>query len=317
VRTAQSFRYRASVLTGRDGISVILPTRNSVRWLGDSLESLITQTKPADEILVVDDNSSDGTLELVRDLRLPGLRVVQGPGTGLANALRLGVLEASFEFVARQDADDISLPTRLERQSEFLVGRPEVVVVGSAAIQVDVSGRGERLMTTRTRPEELRFEACLWNPLLHPTVMMRRSAVLAAGNYRSPSSAPFPEDYDLWVRLLRVGELAALEDPLVEYRFNPDGLTLSNETQIRAHASRVGAVAAEQLLGYRLSASDDALREMFLSRNRKITMAEWLRVERLLLRLRQQAGVTGPQLGTAIGTYLRPLRWLLMEPQRD
>jgi hypothetical protein len=126
------------------------------------------------------------------------------------------VMEATTEFIARMDADDVCLPERFERQYDFLRLHPEVAVVGSQMELIDEIGasRGPG------DPSPLRFADILFaflfnNPMAHPTVMFRRCMILEAGNYSRPKPV---EDLDLWMKVARRSALANLPETLLQYR---------------------------------------------------------------------------------------------------
>lgn len=106
-----------------DRISVVIPTRNAAPFLAGALSSIAAQTRPPDEILLVDDDSSDGTTSLAR--RWTGVRVIAGPGHGAAAATNLGVREATGTLIALLSADDRWAPEKLERQTAVMRERPD------------------------------------------------------------------------------------------------------------------------------------------------------------------------------------------------
>jgi glycosyltransferase involved in cell wall biosynthesis len=222
-------------------VSWIIPILNGMPYLPEALASLEAQTYRDFEVLVWDNGSTDGTLDVVRQWipsRLPG-RVITGEPQSLGNSLRrLGEI-ARTPLLARMDADDICEPDRLAVQCSFMAGHPEVALVASERICVDESGRETepRSSYPLTSPDIL--HATLRAPrIVHPTVMMRRSALLEVGNYRDLSSSETPywsEDYDLWLRFLAVHHAVALPDKLLRYRYNPRGLT-ENEMRLKRAA---------------------------------------------------------------------------------
>ena len=111
-------------------VTVLLPTYQSERYLSDAVDSVLTQSFSDFELLVVDDGSTDRTLDILRGCADPRIRVVQGRRRGLADALNLGIDDARGEYVARFDADDLMVPNRLARQVEFLDENPGVAVCG-------------------------------------------------------------------------------------------------------------------------------------------------------------------------------------------
>jgi hypothetical protein len=137
---------------------------------------------------------------------------------------------ARGKYIARMDADDVSLPERFAKQVEFLENHPETVIVGTAIELID--GRGRRLLRppAKTSDEVLQRELLEGNSgISHPTAMLRREAMVAAGGY-DPETFP-AEDLDLWLRLAEVGKLANLPDALVRYRVHSNSISSSRHEQ--------------------------------------------------------------------------------------
>jgi glycosyltransferase involved in cell wall biosynthesis len=201
-------------------VSVLLPVRDGARFLREALESVFAQTLVDFELLVVDDGSTDETPEILASVADERLRVLRQDRLGLVPALNRAVAEARAPLLARMDADDVSLPKRLERQVAYLDARPEVALL---AVGVETSG-GARIVL----PDDdaaLRRRLLLRNPFAHGAVAVRAEAVARAGGYRADYGAN--EDYDLWRRIARDWKLAAVPEILYRYREHPGAVTRS------------------------------------------------------------------------------------------
>ena len=203
----------------------LLPVKNGMPYLTETLASIEAQTYRHWEVLAWDNGSTDETVAELRrwiPSRLPG-RVISDRPLSLGHSLARMVEIAETEFCARIDADDINLPERLERQVAFLLEHPEVGVVGS---QIEFIGEHEcacpEAWMQPSSDAEIRWKLRWENALHHPTVMFRRSVVLAAGNYAD--CMPY-EDYDLWMRVALIAEIANIPRALVKYRFHPTSVT--------------------------------------------------------------------------------------------
>jgi len=189
---------------------VLLPVRDGLSTLPAALQSLRRQTLADFELLAVDDGSRDGSAELLaRAAAGDGrVRVLSTGGAGLVAALELARREARAPLLARMDADDVCHPERLRLQREHLEAHPELAGTGARVRLFPRHRLGpgwlryERWLNGLVRPEELRRERFVESPLAHPSVMLRASALAGVGGYRD---GPFPEDYDLWLRLLGAG----------------------------------------------------------------------------------------------------------------
>jgi hypothetical protein len=208
-------------------VSVLLPVKNGLPYLHEALASLVAQTHPDLEILVIDDGSTDGGPQEVITQAMSHVRVIKSSGQGVAAALNAGLRAATGSFIARQDADDWSHPERLARQFEYLSQHPEIDVLATCAEFVDREGRPvETSWTNSVRREQDAAQtpdavAALLPSgpaLVHGSIMARRDALREAGGYRS--QAVYAEDYDLWLRLLPRARFAKLPVRLYTYRLH-------------------------------------------------------------------------------------------------
>jgi len=220
-------------------VSILLPARDAKATIGRAIESCLAQSFGDFELLVAEDNSLDGTTGVVeafasRDPRIRPLRVP--PPGGLVPALRLATGEAQGEIIARMDADDFSHPRRLEVQIALLDARPDLAaigcgvrIIGSATGDGRPAGgflRYESWVNGLIDPERIAAERFVESPLVHPSVAMRREALLAVGGYQDP---PWPEDYDLWLRFLDAGlKLGKASEVLLDWTDGPTRLTRSD-----------------------------------------------------------------------------------------
>jgi hypothetical protein len=211
---------------GQPVISVLMPVYNAVRFVADAIESVLAQTLKEFEFIIIDDGSTDGSTDLLR--RFSGqdtrIRLVSRPNTGFVAALNEGLLLAHGRYVARMDADDISLPDRFAKQVAFLESHPDVAVVGGAIRFLTEDGLSTSGFNPPPSPASVRKALLHDSALAHPTVMMRREALAAVGNYRRAFLAA--EDYDLWLRLSERYDLANLEDVVLHYRQHADQVSV-------------------------------------------------------------------------------------------
>lgn len=297
-------------------ITVLLPVRDGERWIRACLESLAEQTFQDFEILLIDDGCTDSTIELALQRQDLTIHVLQGPQQGLAAALALGVTQARGEFLARQDVDDLSAPDRLRQQVRFLQQNPNCVAVGSAAAEIDEEGRVLGTIDMPTDPRELQFRAILFNPMIHTSVMMRRLQVLSVGNYWAPSGRAYPEDFDLWSRLLAIGQLANLQDNLVSYRRSSQGVSALNRRALAEGAAAIAARNVTRVLGDEaLSEPDKALIGAFHGRTRRMTPREAFRLWGILWRLGRACGWPSPLGSSTLRTYVSPAVWVVRKPR--
>jgi glycosyltransferase involved in cell wall biosynthesis len=214
-------------------------------WITQAVASVLAQSAGDLELIVIDDGSADATPDLLAAVRDARLRVERQPRAGLTRSLNRALGLARAPLVARLDADDWALPERLERQRAFLDAHAAVGLLGTAAREVDTTGR---LLATVTPPGDdaaLRRALIRRNPFVHSSIVARRALVERAGGY--DERLPVAQDYDLWMRLSRLTLLANLAEPLVVRRLLPgavsmqrDGDRLRAETRVRWRAVRAG-----------------------------------------------------------------------------
>lgn len=214
-------------------ISVVMPVRNAERFLDEAIASVTSQTFRDFELIVVIDASTDRSEEIARasarqDARI---RVARNYGLGLVDALNTGCGLSVAAFVARLDGDDRMHPTRLQRQQDFLEANPQVVALGSPAVIIDEASRPIGRISVPVADAALRARLVRGNPFVHSSMMLRRSAVAASGGYRN--DFPLVEDVDLWFRLARLGKLANLPGPLVDYRRHSASVSAANDERQR------------------------------------------------------------------------------------
>jgi glycosyltransferase involved in cell wall biosynthesis len=190
-------------------VSVLLAVHNDTGFLGEAVDSVLDQTLQDLELIVVDDASHDPVAGFA-DPRVKLLR--NETRRGLAASLNRALDHASGKYAARLDADDVAVPERLARQVERLHGR--TVIVGTAVIDVDESGRKGRTHVMPAGATPLRWHALFSSPFFHPTVLVDRE-VLDAHGLRYDPTFEESEDYDLWTRLFEHAEGENLREPLV------------------------------------------------------------------------------------------------------
>lgn len=193
-------------------VSVVLPARNAETTIDAAVDSVRAQTFADFELLAIDDGSVDGTRALLErhardDERV---RVLSTGGVGLVGALQLGLAQSRGALLARMDADDVSRPERFARSVERLEAEPSLAGVGTG---VDIVRHDQppspslvsygRWLSSLTTPERLFADRLIESPLCHPSVMLRRDALERCGGWRD---GDFPEDWELWLRLLERGE---------------------------------------------------------------------------------------------------------------
>jgi glycosyltransferase involved in cell wall biosynthesis len=230
-------------------VSVLLPAYNAAGTLGAALRSVERQTERDWECLVVDDGSSDGTAGVAREFAAKDARFrwLQVPHGGIVAALNAGLEQCRGALVARLDADDLMQRRRLERQRAALEQHPAWLGVGCHVrlfprrTMTEGLRSYERWLASIRSAADVRREAFVECPIAHPTLMLRRDALLTA-RYRD---CAWPEDYDLVLRLLETGgELGMVPERLLHWR---DGAGRLSRTSARYAIAAFVACKAEYL----------------------------------------------------------------------
>jgi glycosyltransferase involved in cell wall biosynthesis len=233
-------------MSATPAISVLMPVRNGERFLAEAVESILSQTFADLELVVVDDGSTDSTPRILERIAAADPRVVvsrREPGRNLSQVLNLAAELARAPLLARLDADDVALPDRLRRQTEFLAANPEVALLGGQALLIDEDGREFGKAEYPLHDDELQAALPKGNPFVHSAVAMRREAFEAVGGYRV--NFDHAEDFDLWLRIAAGRRIANLPDVLAKYRIHgsQQSLRKQEEQAIFSAAARASARA--------------------------------------------------------------------------
>ncbi|MBI4433255.1 glycosyltransferase [Candidatus Uhrbacteria bacterium] len=236
-------------------VSVVMSVYNGERHLRESLDSLLAQTYPHLEIILVNDGSRDRSREMIATYQDPRIVCIdRQENLGLTKSLNEGVRRARGVYVARLDVGDVALPNRIERQVHFLEQHPEVGILGCGiAFFAHVHTLREYTYATEhARIAELLQQFA--NPLPHSTLMFRRSVLERLEGYRPQFARS--QDYDLLLRAIAVTTLASLPEVLVRWRFEPGSLTFGSGGQL---AFGIAALvrARHRLLGHKDVLSDE------------------------------------------------------------
>lgn len=198
---------------------------NGERYLREAINSILDQTFRDFEFVIIDDGSSDGTQDILRSYDDPRIQVlVNERNIGLTRSLNRGLKRARGEFIARQDADDISEPKRFERQVAFLDAQPEVALLGTSYTLMHPQGTCHERIRLPCDHLELCWELFIYCPFVHSAVMIRREPLFNHVGLYDEKYA-YSQDYDLWCRIADCLRVANLSEFLVRYRMHPGSMT--------------------------------------------------------------------------------------------
>ena len=205
-------------------VSVIMPVHNGEAFLASAIDSILRQTYADFEFIIINDGSTDSTEEIVKSRTDARIRYLKNAkNMGIANCLNQSLSLAQGEYLARMDADDISLPYRIERQLDFLDENPKIGVLGSASQLIDDNGNLSNVVRFPCENGLLKWQLSFENPIVHSTVMMRRVLVQKAGGYNPETRCS--QDYELWWRLRGMTAFSNLQDVLLYLRKHDQSIT--------------------------------------------------------------------------------------------
>ena len=228
-------------------VSVVMPVHNALPFLDESIRSILGQTLEDFEFVILDDASSDGSTQVLREWSRRDARIKLHESSerlGLSGSANAVVWKAQARIVARMDADDVCHPDRLRRQFKVIESQPDIALIGSLCNGIDASGR---VVRPRDRWRLVRRSSYI--PFPHGSAMFRREAFDAVGGY--DEKAVRAEDQDLFSRMAAQGRVVTLPDILYSYRYHSNNATLLNgQLAVGENHSQNGhALAAFYMLG--------------------------------------------------------------------
>ena len=204
-------------------VSIVIPVHNGEKYIREALDSCVGQTYQNIEIIIVNDDSKDNTLEILKEYEKKDnlIQVISvSKQNGLGNVINIGIRQAKGEYIARMDADDVMSPTRLEKQVEYLNSNPRCVAVGG---QIDIIDADSKITGHREyamEDKDIKKNMFLFQPFAHPAVTLRRSAVESVGLY--PENMWKVEDVKFFFLLSQKGEFHNISDTVLKYRMTFD-----------------------------------------------------------------------------------------------
>jgi glycosyltransferase involved in cell wall biosynthesis len=210
-------------------VSVVMSVYNGERFLRMAIDSVLAQTFRDWELIVIDDASTDSTPEILAEYRDPRIQVLRNE-TNRKQAVcsNRGIAAASGRYIARFDADDVSLPDRLGKQVAYLEAHPDVALVASAAHFIDEAGSRVDFRAGGLGCCAVNFLFTWYCPVIHSSVVFRTEAARPPNGYDDNPRYCFSEDYEFMSRIAFHGKVHVLAEPLVEYRIHPSSVSAKN-----------------------------------------------------------------------------------------
>jgi len=218
-------------------ISVVLPVYNEEKYIRECIWSILNQTYNDFELIIVDDASTDRSLEIINTFNDPRIQLFSNKkNLGIAKSLNKGCLNVRGEFIARIDANDIAVKTRFEKQLKYLNNNLNCAVVFSPVLIIDKNGNSTGEISGNYIPHKLIQTWVFYKNCFFHTAGMMRKSVLPDPPYDENS---FAEDYNLWIDLLQTWELHIIDEVLMKVRNLPEGLRYQTECEKSARYVRL------------------------------------------------------------------------------
>jgi glycosyltransferase involved in cell wall biosynthesis len=208
-------------------VTVLLPCYNAELYIEEAVRSIMNQTYSNLEILIIDDCSTDSSHEIVSRLAIEDerIRIIKNEkNLKLIKTLNKGLDLARGDYIARMDADDVSLPERIEKQINYMLSNPEVDLCGTNYTMINAEGN---IIGTSNYPLtnlDIKLNLLFYNPFAHPTVLFKRDFVNKIGKYKE--NFINAEDYELWLRVALNGVMSNIQDKLLLYRWHGNNISL-------------------------------------------------------------------------------------------
>jgi len=257
-------------------VSVIMPVRNTEKYVGEAIESILSQTFTDFEFIIIDDGSTDNSLEIIKNYASKDDRIqviVNKVNLGQPKSLNKGIALAKGKYIARMDADDISLPERFSKQVEYLDSCLKVNILGGQCDKIDSEGT----ITSpcgKYPPVVFRWRAMFATErtVCHPATMMRKNYLITIGKY--PDSEPFSQDLALWTKASLSDNFAMhnLNDVIIRYRTSLNQVSHKHRKLQNNSALEARSYPIENLLGIKLDTS--VIEQLYTSHPERLTIEQ-------------------------------------------
>lgn len=214
-------------------VSVIIPVYNAEKYVEQAVRSIMKQTYQNLEILITDDCSTDGSFAILQKLAKEDSRIklfTNEHNQKIVRTLNALVERAKGKYIARMDADDISLQKRIEKQVCFMEAHPDIAICGTNAWHIDETGKLLRCSHLPASNDDIQTYKLFACPFYHPTVLAN---ALILKNNKYDENYLYAEDFELWLRILAEYKAINLKKPLLCYRILPNSISSNHSTKTK------------------------------------------------------------------------------------
>lgn len=209
-------------------VTVLMSVYNGEKYLQEAIDSILGQTFKDFEFLIINDGSTDKTGEILESYNDPRIKIIDNKkNIGLTKSLNKGLRLARGEYIARQDADDISCDNRLEKQIKFLNENLDIAIVGTNYFRINEKGDIIQEIKRQEKDKDIKKYLLNGNQLGHGTIMFRKSCIEKVGFYREEFK--FAQDYDFVLHFSEKYKLANIPETLYKWRINTNSVSVSRK----------------------------------------------------------------------------------------
>lgn len=267
-------------------VTVLLSVFNDQDYIGEAIESVLGQTFKDFELLIVDDCSTDSTVEIIKGYSDPRIRlVVNDRNIDISRSLNKGLGLARGKYIARHDSDDISMPQRLERQVDFLDKNKDIAAVGARTEFIDEGGGHTGYWNQEVFPEDIFYALSYRCPLTSSSMTYDKGRIMSLGGYDESSS--HAEDYELFYRVSRTYKIYVIPEYLVKYRVREEQRLSKNHGPISERSFEIAS----------RTKMDIGLLKFLQNRHQDTSFTEKLRLLKELKRFHASIQKEGTRLG--------------------
>jgi len=209
-------------------VTVLMSVYNGEKYLREAVDSILAQTFNDFEFLIVNDGSTDNIAEIIESYNDPRIKIINNEkNIGLTKSLNKGLKLAKGKYIARQDADDISMPDRIIKQVDFLDRNLDIAIVGTNYFRINEKGDIVQEINRKRKDIDIKINLSKGNQLGHGTLMFRKDCVEKIGFYRE--TFKYAQDYDFVLRFSDKYKLANIPELLYKWRINSHSISVSKK----------------------------------------------------------------------------------------
>jgi glycosyltransferase involved in cell wall biosynthesis len=233
-------------------ITVLMSVYNGEKYLREAIDSILNQTFTDFEFLIINDGSTDSSRDIILSYRDPRIRLVDNErNIGLTKSLNRGLNVARGEYIARIDADDISMPNRLDVQYNYMKDDPNLAICASSYEQIDENENSLKIIEGYLECEQLYYFHTFANWLAHSSIMFKKSIALQVNGYDDKLIRA--QDYDLWYRISRMGKVIQIDEVLLKLRIHQENISSKYGNSQKYIANSVALKNIKQICNGRIN----------------------------------------------------------------